>query len=273
MSDTYTEFGPLNFDANQVAHQGYGMASSGPTPDRMIVAFYPDKKLNVAKSKEQGKPVWETIDKVMIQNPGETLTIQRKPATDEEKRKWPRQWAAYVQGKEQIPDGMPVSLLFPAHPSIVETLRGYGVHTVEQLANLSGNAIQTIGMGAQDWVNKAAKYLDQAEKGVNFHQFNKVNEEKDRKIATLERQVSDMNARMQQLMTSLQAQPRIAQQMTPQQNYDPTFDVQSSMIANLKVQEEFAPPPVNLAQTIGGEVRKRKPRSDRGQPRGPRKET
>lgn len=270
MSDAFTEFAPLNYNAEQVGHQGYGMATSGVSEDRLIVAFYPKSVLNVAKSKAEGKRVCETKDYVKIQTPGETLTALDRLATDSDRKRWPRQWALYAQGKEQIPDGIPISLLFPAHPNIVDMLRGYNIHTVEQLANLSGSAIQTVGMGSQDWVNKAVKYLDQSTKGVDFHRFNKMAEEKDRQIATLERQITDLNNRLQQFMNSMQ------QKQSPQQNYDPNFDVQSSMIANLKQTEEFSQPPISMAATIvspdlSGEVRTRKQRSDRGKPRGPRK--
>jgi hypothetical protein len=267
MSETYTEFPAFNYDHNQINHQGYGVANSGPTDDRKIVAFFPKSILNVARSKAEGKRVCENKDYITIVFPGETLSKLEREANDDDKRRWPRQWAAYSSGKEQTPDGIPMSVLFPAHPNICDMLRGYNIHTVEQLAHLSGSAISTVGMGCQEWVNRAIKYLEQAEKGVDFHRFNKSIEEKDQQISTLQRQVGELNKQLQQVMNMVQ-----------KVNAVQGFDVQSSMIANLKAQEEFAPPPQNFAQTIvqpdlSGQVKTRKPRADRGVPRGPRKET
>ena len=93
--------------------------------------------------------------------------------------------------------------------------------------------------------------------------------EKDQKIATLERQVSEMNAKMMAFMAQ-GSQPRTSQ-------LPPGFDVQSSQIANVMAQQEFEQRPVNFTQSItspdlSGEVQ-RKPRSDKGVPRGPRKES
>ena len=187
MSDAYTEFGPIRYDQQEVAARGYGMASSGPGDERKIVLFYNRPTLNVARSKAEGKRIFESREFIKIQEPGETLMIVDRPVKDEDKQRWPRQWDRFAQGKNQIPDGIPLSLLFPAHPHIAEMLAGYQIHTIEQLANLSGHAISTVGMGCQEWVNKAAKYLEQANKGVDFHRFEKAIEEKEKQIATLTR--------------------------------------------------------------------------------------
>ena len=128
-----------------------------------------------------------------IQHPGESLNIVDRPVQDSDKHRWPRQWAQYAQGKEQVPDGIPITLLYPDRPSITDMLIGYNIHTLEQLANLSGNGIQAVGMGCQEWVNKAQSYLKQAEKGVDFHRFEKERDEKNQEISTLKRQVQDLS--------------------------------------------------------------------------------
>lgn len=247
MSDTYTEFGPLKYDPQEVGSRGYGMASSGPSDDRLIVLFFNKSVLNVARSKAEGKRIFEAREFVKIQHPGETLNIVERPVLEDDKRRWPRQWDHFIRGNDQIPDGIPVTLLFPAQPNISDMLRGYNVHTVEQLAALSGHAISTIGMGCQEWVNKAAKYLEQAQKGVDFHRFEKAIEEKDRQIATLQRQLNEMSRQVNKVLKLNEP--------------DPSFDVQSSQIAALKAQETFSPPPVEFSSEIVTKRRGRPPGS------------
>lgn len=247
MSDTYTEFGSLKYDPQEIASRGYGMAASGPGDERLIVLFYNKSVLNVAKSKAEGKRIYESREFIKIQQPGETLNIVDRPVLDGDKQRFPRQWDRFAQGKTQVPDGIPLTLLFPSQPNISDMLAGYQVHTVEQLANLSGHAIATIGMGCQDWVNKAAKYLEQAQKGVDFHRFEKAIEEKDRQIATLQRQVAEMSRQVNKVL-NLQDQVR-------------EVDVQSSMIANLKREEILAPSPVEFSTEIGQRRRGRPPGS------------
>src|SRR5690349_567106 len=145
MSDTYTAFAPLTYDAKAVERQGWGMAASGPSDDKLIVGFYKKSIPNAAKSREMGVPFHESRDFVKIQHPGETLNVVDRPVLDSDKARWPRQWENYQRGVNQVPDGIPLSLLFPAAPHIVTMMRGYNIHTVEQLANLSGEAISTVG--------------------------------------------------------------------------------------------------------------------------------
>jgi len=267
MSDTYTDFAPLKYDQQQIAHQGYGVANAGATDNQLIVGFYPKSIVNVALSQKKGRRICETKDFVKIQHPGESLNIVDRPALPSDMARWPRQWALYQQGKEQVPDGIPVSLLFVAQPHISDMLVGRGVHTVEQLANLSADALGNIGMGAQEWSNKAKKYLAQAEKGVNVHKFERELAERDRTIATQSRQIKELSDQVARIM-KLQQPPEYGNQAS-------NFDVQTAQIAAAKSQEIFDTPPLTMSATIGGQAQPRTPRkqrSDKGKPRGPRKE-
>src|SRR3954471_4647705 len=194
MSDV-TEFrSPTGMDMNSITSQGFGMVQYGPTDDKLIVGFYKKSVLNAAKSRDMGVPFHESRDFVKIQHPGETLNIVDRPVLDNDRHRWPRQWASYQQGVNQVPDGIPLSLLFPAAPHIVTMMRGYNIHTVEQLANLSGEAISTVGMGAQDWVNAAKRYMERADKGVNHHQHEEALRKRDVEILALKRQVEEVTA-------------------------------------------------------------------------------
>src|SRR5215471_10353134 len=189
-----TEFAPLKYDPQQIARQGWGIAVAGPGDDRLIVGFYWKSILNQFKSRESGKPVYEDHQFVKIQHPGETQNIVDRPVRDDDKLRWPRQWAAFQGGKHQVPEGIPITLLFTDRPSISDTLRGYNIHTVEQLANLSGQGILTVGMGAQEWVNAAKKYLEHANKGVDHHRFEMEITNFKAELAKRDRQIAELTA-------------------------------------------------------------------------------
>ncbi len=189
-----TDLAPLRYDRQEVAQRGYGMASSGPTDDRLIVGFLNKSVLNEFKSNQSGVPTYEDHTYVKIQHPGETLNIVERPVREDDKRRWPRQWQQFEAGSNQIPDGIPISLLFPSKPHIAMTLKGYNIHTVEQLANLSAQGIGTVGMGCTEWVNGAKRYLEHAEKGVSHHKFETEMAALKSQNATLTRQVNDLMA-------------------------------------------------------------------------------
>jgi len=251
----FTEFKPMTgMDINSIQSQGYGMVQYGPGDDKLIVGFYKKSILNSAKSREMGQPVYEGRDFVKIQHPGETLNIVDRPVQDGDMQRWPRQWHSYQQGVRQTPDGVPINLLFPSKPEIETMLRGYNIHTVEQLAGLSGEAISTVGMGAQDWVNAAKRYMERADKGVNHHQFEKALADKDQEIRTLRRQIEEVTALV-----------RSQQKPQPQQQFADDFDAQTAQINNTHQSlEPYTPPAAQFVQDLSSEVQ---PRRGPGRPR------
>ncbi len=260
-----TEFrSPTGMDQASIASQGYGMVLYGPTDDKLIVGFYKKSVLNQARSREEGKPVHEGRDFVKIQHPGETLNIVDRPVQDSDMHRWPQKWAQYQQGIRQIPDGVPISLLFPSKPEVETMLRGYNIHTVEQLAGLSSQGISTVGMGAQDWVNAAQRYMERANKGVNHHQFEDALAKKDQQIAALTRQVAEVTA----LVRQQQNQPR---QAAPQS--DQSYDFQTAQINTAHDSEvrPYTPPGAEFVTDLSGMTEAPKQRGwPKGKPRGPR---
>lgn len=258
MSDTYTAFAPIKYDRAAVDRQGWGMASSGPDDNQLMVGFYKRSVLNRAKSEAAGVPIHESRDFVKIQHPGESLNVVDREVTPQDKARWPNKWAQYQAGVNQIPDGIPINLLFPTKPEIETTLRGYNIHTVEQLAHLSAHGIGTIGMGAQEWVNAAKRYLDRAEKGVDHHQFETALAKKDQQIATLQRQV-------QELATIVNS--RVKEAPDPQ-----TYDFQQAQInqvhASADDSQAFLQEPAKFVQDLSGSVEAAPKR--RGRPPGSR---
>jgi len=255
MSDSYTPFAPIKYDQQAVSRQGWGMANSGPDDNQLMVGFYKRSILNRAKSQEAGVPIHESRDFVKIQHPGESLNVVDREVTPQDKARWPNKWAQYEAGVNQIPDGIPINLLFPTKPEIETTLRGYNIHTVEQLANLSAHGIGTIGMGAQDWVNAAKKYMERAEKGIDHHHFETAIAKKDQQIATLTRQVEELAALVQS---------RSKEAPNPQ-----SYDFQEAQInrthASVDESQAFLQPSAQFVQDLSGSVEPRKPR---GRPPG-----
>ena len=185
--------------------QGHvGIAQYGDD-SRTIALFYNRSVHNPIKSAAAGTPIHDDVDFVKIHQPGERLNIIERPVTQADRVRFSRQWADYLGNREQIPDGTPIDLLFPAHPNVGANLRGLGVHTIEQCAHLSGHAMDQIGMGAQEYVNRATEYLEAATKGVGLHKLHKELEERDSQIRILQSQVGSLKGQLEQLLTAMQS--------------------------------------------------------------------
>ena len=229
-----------------VAHTGItwngnvGTVQYGGGDRNLLVIFYTRPTHNPAKSTEHGRPIYEDKVFVRIQTPGERLNIVDRPANTTDQKRFPVQWAQFKENREQAPEGTPVDLLFENRPSIAAMLKASGVHTVEQLAALSGVAIDEIGMGAQQYVNEATKYIEMANKGINAAKFRHELEERDRTISSQQNQIDmlkkqldklikdrektvDLNT-VQTLIAQSQGRPQFIQQPGPQ------FDAATAMI-------------------------------------------
>lgn len=176
-----------------------GVVQYGGGDKNMLAMFYNRSIHSPAKSQAEGRPVFEDQVYVRIHPPGERLNIIDRPAQTGDRRRFALQWAQFQENKQQTPEGTPIDLLYPEHPSIGSMLRASGVHTIEQCAELSGPAIDNIGMGSQRYVNDATKYLQAATKGVKASQMRHELEERDSQIRTLTQMVDTLKGEVERL--------------------------------------------------------------------------
>lgn len=192
--------------------------------DLTLAVFYTKSVLNEAKTLEHNRPFHENRAYVRIQPPGERLNIVDRPVQDSDKRRWPKAWNDYLNDRVQVPEGTPVDQLFVNHPAIADNLKGAGVFTIEQLANLSGNAIDNIGMGAQDWVNKAKTYLEQADKGKNFTAMQQRVEAAEAEARVLKQQLDVAIGQIKALEQRIMSPQQYTLQPGNQPGIDPTVE-------------------------------------------------
>ena len=198
-----------------------------------VVAFYNGRRQNGVKSQENGAPFFEDVVMFKSFAPGEQrYEIVERPATDNDKRNWPMQWAAFQQNREHIPEGFPIENLFPEKPSVAANLKGAGIYTIEQCAEMNATAIDNI-MGGQTYQNEAKRYLEVAAKGVSVHKFRKELEDRDGKIRHLEQQVEILMAQVNNMKNKETAiDPAVVQQVLAQLQGGPNRPVMPA--ANLR---------------------------------------
>ncbi len=131
---------------------------------RLFVEFTLRAVPDEIASREAQRPISRQVDYIRIRQPGERDEIMR-PAHDGDRRRFARHWEAYQAGRQEAPDGTPLSILFPNNPEIVENLKYLKVFTIEQLGALNDTQVQNVGMGARQWQQKAAEFLMLADNG------------------------------------------------------------------------------------------------------------
>lgn len=151
---------------------------------RLFVEFTLRAVPDEVASREMGRPISRSVDYIRIRQPGERDEIMR-PAHDGDRKRFARHWAAYQDGKQEAPDGTPLSILFPNNPEIVENLKYLKVLTVEQLAGLNDTQVQNVGMGARAWQQKAAEFLMLADNGKGLEALHAKVEQMSKQIVAL----------------------------------------------------------------------------------------
>lgn len=193
-----------NFRGDGTERFGFGDQPGG---QRAYVSFYPKSvQLNHA-SMEAGKPIFKSQVFIRILQPGERDMIDRQ-ATRADAIRYPAEYRAYCEGREAIPDGIPLAVLFPHHGDIVQALEFHRVKTVEQLAQLTDTQKQNLGMGGHEWQQKALRYLDAMKEGQGFavleHKVERAQNQLNRALEAngmLQQRVQELEARLSAALT------------------------------------------------------------------------
>ena len=190
-------------DGQAVTIQTDGMVKFA---ERINVTFYRKAVIDNEKSRQHGAPFRVAQDYVRIQHPGERDYVDR-PVTDFDRNRWPDKWQQYTRNQEQVPDGTPIDVLLPLHPDIAANMHEMGVHTLEQMADITAEGLARVGMGGQQIQNKAKKFLEHAQKGVALHVMEKALADRDSKLEVQANQIKLLQDQLNRVMAQLAGVP------------------------------------------------------------------
>jgi hypothetical protein len=158
---------------------------------RLYVEFYRKAVHNPFKSNEAGRPIYDEKDFVKIMIPGNKYGSVDTAVTMEHKQRFPQQWARYQAGQEQSAIGTPLEMWPQITVGLVATLKGAGIRTVEQLAELSDANAQGI-MGNHDLRRRAKAFLEAAAGEAVNTKLEAELEKRDLEIAAMKEQIAGL---------------------------------------------------------------------------------
>lgn len=168
----------------------------GPRP---LLRFFSEPVELPGKSAEQGRPVYVERDFVGITNPGSRDEVVRRAedkAKEDEFIAWA--YAKWKKTQQQVTDGTPLETVPFLNKSQVAELKGLAIHSLETLATAPEQAINRM-MGLRDLKKKAEAYLAAAKDTAIVTRLQGELEQRDSKIALMEKQMAEMNARFEEL--------------------------------------------------------------------------
>lgn len=177
---------------------------------------------NPGASNDQGRPVFDKVIKGTILAPSQTksqpvVTLVRIDANGK-RREYEPHYSHYAGQIAQFEksdsggdlQGTPIEEWAMIDAPFAATLKALKVFTVEQLAEASDTTLQHIGQGARMWKDKASNWLKAATDGAVVGKMTHELAQRDATIADLQRQLSELAARVEAQETKPQQQARRA---------------------------------------------------------------
>lgn len=168
--------------------------------DATIPRFHMEPVEDPTASAKAGRPIFVQQERVQIIQPGNTNSPVLL-VTDNERQRWPEQYARFKAGDEATIDGTPLEQWPFLKRNHVMELKAIGIFSVEQCAGLSDIAVQSIGMGGRSIRENAKAYLDEADQISITSAALARAESAEARIAAMEHQMAQMRPLMDQLHT------------------------------------------------------------------------
>lgn len=134
------------------------------------VRFFQKAVQNKFRSKQENRPIFEDKDFIRIFYVGSRDYLDRE-ATEQDKRRFSRQWEAYQKQEKHSWQGTPLASYPGMTEAMKNTLEYYHVYTVEGLVSSSDATLDQVGMGARELQKNAKAWVEHAKE-------NKEDEEK-----------------------------------------------------------------------------------------------
>lgn len=168
--------------------------------DSGVLATFDDEFVkNEFKSEIEGRVVYDHYYMVELQWPGDNTKSfkYRFPITqthNEYIERFPRQWEAFKNSTQQIPDGTPIEMWPPLDKKRVFELKANKIYTIEQIAALTdANGPVALGLDWRKMRDQAQAYLNPSASAAQLSKLMHENEDKDRRMKILEEKIAALS--------------------------------------------------------------------------------
>ena len=173
-------------------------------PDQtLFVRFYQKTRKNNFLTAKEGRPIFEDVDFVIIQVPGDKNFNLDVPVNETHKQRFPKHWAHYLNSKRTDSGGQigtPLSEWTLLTRSQSEELKYLGFLTVDSIANASDAQLQSLGMkmGHQPHTfrEKARAWLSQTSRSAAAEQDVAEKTELRNQLQESQRAIEELRAQM-----------------------------------------------------------------------------
>ena len=166
--------------------------------ERNVSARFYDKAVKTAEVTANGLPIFKNVTYVEIRLKDNSTEVFNQPATKEKISRFAKEYALYKLAKEQIKKGTPLDQFAFLTAAELETCKNRGIFTVEALAELSDDKVQTLGL--QNEHKLAEIFINNSKNNKNIAEIAKLKSKYETEIEKLseennilKQQIKDLN--------------------------------------------------------------------------------
>lgn len=156
--------------------------------EKNVAARFYDKAVKTNEVAKNGLPVFKNVTYIEIRLKDNSTEVFNQPATDEKIRRFPKEYALYQLSKKQVENGTPLEQFAFLTAAEIATCKSRGVFTVEALAGLDIDKVQSLGL--QDEHVLAEMFLEKSNNNKMLDDFAKKKVEYERALETLREQLA-----------------------------------------------------------------------------------
>ena len=178
-------------------HEDFDPRNQDKADETLLVKFYYKSIPDKTATAEEGRPMFKEVEMIDIKVPGQRDGVAR-PATQRDKNRFPRHYAAFKNRMEAPSDGTPLTEWPAISRSFADQLSFVNVKTVEQLADLNDSNMHNIP-GIQNFKQKAKDWLEYTKDEAIVGKLRDEINERDAKIEELTGNLEALLDRVEQL--------------------------------------------------------------------------
>lgn len=156
--------------------------------EKNVAARFYDKAVKTNEVAKNGLPVFKNVTYIEIRLKDNSTEVFNQPATDEKIRRFPKEYALYQLSKKQVENGTPLEQFAFLTAAGIATCKSRGVFTVEALAGLDIDKVQSLGL--QDEHVLAEMFLEKSNNNKMLDDFAKKEVEYERALEALREQLA-----------------------------------------------------------------------------------
>jgi hypothetical protein len=145
------------------------MLNNSKTEDGVLAEFY-DKSVKTNEVTDTGLPVFvqKTYIKIRLRDNNDVFD---QPASEEHKKRFPVEYNRYLLNKKEVENGTPLNQFAFLTTGQLELCRFRGIFTVERLADLTDEQVQSLGLTEEREL--ANKFLEVSKNNSAIAEFEK----------------------------------------------------------------------------------------------------